>query len=168
MCIMSSSDIVHFPHIFESLLRERNITEDDLSDFLNPDFDKLHDPALLPDIDKARDRILSAIKAGEHITIFADYDADGIPGAVVFSDFFRRIGYKNVSFYIPHRHDEGFGMNKGAVEEILGRGAGLLVTVDCGISDVDEIALAQEKGLDVIITDHHEPKEILPKAFQNL
>ena len=132
---------------------------------MNPDYNKLHDPLLLPDMERARDRLIKAIRDDEHIVIFSDYDADGIPGAVVLSDFFKRTKYENISFYIPHRHDEGFGLNLEAIEECAGRGAKLIITVDCGIADINEVALANEKGIDVIITDHHEPKAKLPEAY---
>src|SRR5688572_27364100 len=143
-----------FPEIFESLLKERGISPEDSEEFLNPDYARLHDPLLLPDMEKARDRVIKAIENNEHIVVFGDYDADGMPASVVLSDFFKRAKYENISFYIPHRHNEGYGMNKGAVEEIAARGAKLIITVDCGINDVEEIALANKKGIDVIITDH--------------
>lgn len=150
-----------FPELLEHLLKERGLAPDDLA----PKYEKLHDPLLLPDMEKARDRIIRAIKEGERIAIFSDYDADGIPGAVVLSDFFRRIGYGNVVFYIPHRHDEGFGLNIAAIDELKEGGATLLITVDCGTADIAEGAHAKELGLDLIITDHHEPPEELPEAF---
>lgn len=154
-----------FPEIHEMLLKERGISAEEKEFFLNPDYAKLHNPLLLPNIEKARDRIIEAIKNGEHIVVFSDYDADGIPGAVVLSDFFNRTGYKNHSFYIPHRHDEGFGLNLEAIDECKERGAKLIVTVDCGVADVSEVARANSHGIDVIITDHHEPNEVLPDAY---
>jgi len=154
-----------FPELFETMLKERGVSPDDQENFLNPDFEKLHDPLTLPDMAKARDRIINAIKDNEHIVVFSDYDCDGLPGAVVLSDFFARIGYENISFYIPHRHDEGFGLNENAIKEIAGRSARLMITVDCGIADVKEVAVANENGIDVIITDHHKPNPILPRAF---
>lgn len=154
-----------FPEIFDLLLKERGISAEYQSDFLNPDYNNLHDPLLLPDMEKARDKVIKAIENNEHIVVFSDYDADGIPGAVVFSDFFKRIKYENVSFYIPHRHDEGYGLNLEAIEECATRGARLIVTIDCGITDFEEVALANAKGINVIITDHHEPKVDLPKAY---
>ncbi|MDP2651058.1 MAG: DHH family phosphoesterase, partial [bacterium] len=164
-----------FPEIFELLLQERGLSAEDKEDFLNPDYSKLHDPLLLPDAEIARDRVIRAVKDNEHIVVFSDYDADGIPGAVVLKDFFSRIGYENVSFYIPHRHDEGFGLNLDAIDEVGERGTRLIITVDCGIADIKEVTRANELGMEVIITDHHlprlasgkagEPKEILPSAF---
>jgi single-stranded-DNA-specific exonuclease len=154
-----------FPDIFAHLLKERGLTDSTKNDFLCPDYQKLEDPMLLPDMEKARDRVIEAMKAGEHIVVFSDYDADGIPGAVVLSDFFKRAKYDNVSFYIPHRHDEGFGLNTEGIDECAERGAKLLITVDCGVADAKEVAHANKKKIDVIITDHHEPNKILPKAF---
>ena len=154
----------HFPEIFESLLKERDISPEFTLDFLNPDYTKLHDPLLLPDMERARDRVIQAMKENEHIVVFSDYDADGIPGAVVMSDFFIRAKYENVSFYIPHRHDEGFGLNKEAVNEISKRGAKLLITVDCGTADHEEVEHASKMGIETIITDHHE-SDLIPKAF---
>lgn len=149
------------------LLFHRGMADEETAgDFLNPDYDAgVHDPFLLKDAEKAADRLIGAIKAGEKIAIYADYDADGIPGAAVFNDFFKRIGFANYAIYIPHRHDEGFGVNDEAVRFLAKEGAKLLVTVDCGISDMGPIALAKELGLDVIVTDHHEPPPQLPAAL---
>lgn len=155
----------HFPELFDALLRQRGITPEEQENFVNPDYQKLHNPLLLPDMDRARDRLIKAIQDDEHIVIFSDYDADGIPGAVVLSDFFGRIGYKNISFYIPHRHDEGFGLNLEAIAECVRRGAKLIVTIDCGITDIEEVAAAHGQGIDVIITDHHKPGPTLPAAL---
>jgi single-stranded-DNA-specific exonuclease len=157
-----ASSAIH--SIFELLLSERGVKPEEKEIFLNPDYSRLHDPLLLPDMEIARDRVLSAIKNFEKIVIFSDYDADGIPGAVVLSDFFKRIKYENVSFYIPHRHDEGFGLNIGAIEEIAEKGTKLIITIDCGTADLEEVRRASELGLDVIVTDHHESSE-LPEAF---
>src|SRR3989344_1776392 len=155
----------HFPELFETLLRERGIIPEEQENFLSPDYDKLHNPLLLPDMEKARNRVVAAINNNEHITIFSDYDADGLPGAVVLSDFFARIGFENISFYIPHRHNEGFGLNQDAIKEIVERNARLIITIDCGIANIKEVAFANEKGVDVIITDHHKPNPTLPKAY---
>ncbi len=134
--------------------------------FILPDYDRdIHNPFLLKDAEKAAGRIITAIKEGEKIAIYADYDADGIPGAALFHDFFRRIGFKNFTIYIPHRHNEGFGLNIDAVEQLARDGVKLIITVDCGISDVAPVAHANELGMQVIITDHHEAPEILPSAY---
>ena len=159
-----------FPELFKTLMTVRGLSEDEVEDFLHPEYTKLHNPLLLPNMKKARDRIIEVMKAGERIMIFSDYDADGIPGAVVFADFFKKAAYDHVSFYIPHRHDEGFGLNCEAIDRAVEEGAKLLVTIDCGVSDCDEVVYANKKGVEVIITDHHLPlkekgKEALPKAF---
>ena len=153
-----------FPELFENLLRSRGITPLLEEEFLKPDYKKLHDPLLLPDMEIARDRVIEAMDKNEHIFIFSDYDADGIPGAVVASDFFKRAKYENVSFYIPHRHDEGFGLNIQAIDEAKERGAKLIITIDCGTADLEEAKYAFKNKIDLIVTDHHEQKEVLPKA----
>jgi len=136
------------------------------SRFVRPDYERdTHDPSLLKDADKAAARIIRAIHTGEKIAIYSDYDCDGIPGAAMFHDFFRRIGYTNFVTYIPHRHNEGFGVNEGAIDELASQGVQLLVTIDCGISDKEAIAHAVEKGIEVIVTDHHEPPAELPPAI---
>ena len=155
----------YFPELFETLLKQRGITSEEQGNFLDPNYNNLYDPLLLPDMEKARDRVIRAIKDNEHIVVFSDYDADGIPGAVVLSDFFRRAKYENISFYIPHRHDEGFGLNLEAIDECNQRDAKLIITVDCGVADIIEVTAANAKGIDVIITDHHEPKSTLPEAL---
>lgn len=153
-----------FPEVLERLLRERGVDLESKDAFLNPDYKNLHDPLLLPDMEKARDRVIEAIQKEEEIFVFSDYDADGIPGAVVLSDFFKRIKYEKVFFYIPHRHDEGFGLNKEAIDIAQERGSKLLITIDCGTADAEEVLHANKNGIDVVITDHHEAN-VLPKAY---
>lgn len=134
--------------------------------FLAPNYDEgIHDPFLLKDAEKSANRIIRAIQNGEKIAIYSDYDADGIPGAAIWHDFFGRIGFAHFILYIPHRHDEGFGLNIDAIEELASQKVSLVVTVDCGISDVAPVARANELGIEVIITDHHEAPPELPKAF---
>jgi single-stranded-DNA-specific exonuclease len=134
--------------------------------FIEPDYDlHSHDPFLLKDAEKAAERIIRAIKDDEKIAIYSDYDADGIPGAVIWHDFFTRIGFSNFVIYIPHRHNEGFGLNVEAVDQLADQGVKLLVTLDCGITDVKPVGRAVERGMEVIITDHHEPPDVLPPAL---
>lgn len=141
-------------------------TKEEADNFLNPDFvNHLHDPFLLPDMEKAVERILVAFDMGEKIGIWSDYDADGIPGGALLHDFFKLIGYKNFINYIPDRHIEGYGLNSENVEELSKNGVKLLVTVDCGIRDHEEIDHAKKHGMDVIITDHHEEGDDLPNAY---
>ncbi len=153
--------------VVSHLLFHRGITTaENAKDFLNPDYDfGVHDPFLLKDAERAAERIVSAIKGNEKIAIYSDYDADGIPAAALFNDFFKRIGYQNFVIYIPHRHNEGFGLNVDAVDQLAEQGVQILITLDCGISDVEPVARAVEKGMIVIVTDHHEPPAVLPVAF---
>jgi single-stranded-DNA-specific exonuclease len=149
------------------LLYSRGITRSDSAqNFLNPDYEKnLHDPYLLKNMQKVVDRVVSAIEHSEKIAIYSDYDADGIPGAVVLHDFFKKINYQNFVNYIPLRNEEGFGLNHEAIDSLVGDGVTLLITIDCGISDVEQIEEAKKHKLDVIVTDHHIPGKKLPPAF---
>ena len=152
--------------LVQRLLEKRNIADIDAQDiFLNPDFSRdVHDYKLLHDIDAAVQRILAVIENNEKIVIYADYDADGIPGAVVLSDFFKKINYEHAEVYIPHRHDEGYGLHHDAVQSFIDDGIKLLITIDLGITADKEVAYAHENGLDVIVTDHHEAGEHVPDA----
>ena len=134
---------------------------------LAPDYARdLHDPFLMKDMEVAVERILAALAGGERIVIFADYDADGIPAAAVLTEFFRRVGHQNFDVYIPDRHNEAYGLNAAAIRKLAAGGAKLLISVDCGIANAAEIALANELGLAVIVTDHHLiPETGLPPAL---
>ncbi len=151
----------------QQLLFHRGITDAVGAErFLNPDYEtQLHSPFLLTDMEKAVERVLRAIKNDEHIVVYTDYDCDGIPGGVLLHDFFTAIGYTNFENYIPHRHDEGYGFNADSVPKFVERGARLIITVDCGITDHSAVERANEAGIDVIVTDHHEPSATLPHAY---
>jgi len=151
----------------QRLLFLRDITTaDDAARFFARDYEQgRHDPFLMCDMERAVLRVLRAIKEGEKITIYSDYDCDGIPGGALMHDFLRAIGCTNFTNYIPHRHDEGYGLNLEAVEKIAAEGTKLLITVDCGITDNREVARAMELGMDTIVTDHHEPSLELPPAY---
>lgn len=154
-----------------ALLARRGIlTKEDAEIFLNPSYDEhLHDPLLMTDMKKAAERLASAILSGEKIAIWSDYDCDGIPGAVVLHGFLKKVG-ANFENYIPHRHDEGFGMNTSGIEKLAclpdGEGVKLIVTVDSGTTDLEPIRRARELGMEVIVTDHHMPADAgLPDAL---
>lgn len=153
--------------LVRTLLFSRDIKDVESAEkFLNPSWDDhINDPYLLKDMDKVVARILSAIDKNEKIGIYSDYDADGIPGAVVLHDFFKKIGFENFVNYIPLRNEEGFGLNHEAVQSLIDQGVTLIITIDCGITDILEVDFANKSGVDVIITDHHLPGESLPKAF---
>lgn len=162
-----TAELAQYDSLLQTLLYYRGIETADIADrFLNPDFERdLHDPFLLPHMHEAVARIVQAVKNNERITIYADYDADGVPGAVLFSEFLRHIGCTTYDVYIPHRNREGFGVNSSAVEKIAEKNTTLLITIDCGVADVSAIARARALGMDVIITDHHEAHEELPDAL---
>jgi len=163
---LKAEELKAYSPYLQQLLYNRGIHNAlDAEAFLNPSYDEhLHDPFLLHDMDKAVARIFSAMQINECIAIYSDYDCDGIPGAVVLHDFFTAIGYDNFSNYIPHRHFEGFGVSVAAVDKLKEKGASLIITIDCGTSDADAVEHANTLGVNVIITDHHEAKETLPKA----
>ena len=123
----------------------------------------LCDPLLMADMDQAAGRLRRAIEAGEKVAVYGDYDVDGITATCLLTDFLRGEG-ATVTPYIPNRLEEGYGLNRSAVEQLAEAGVTLVVTVDCGITAVEETAYAKALGLDVIITDHHECKDILPNA----
>jgi single-stranded-DNA-specific exonuclease len=162
-----SDPVIHVPEasaLINRLLANRAVESVEAPAFLQPDYEALHDPWLLHDIGAAVDRISKAMETNEKIAVFSDYDCDGIPGGVVLHDCFKALGYKNFINYIPHRHYEGFGVSKEAIDKLTAEGVTLMITIDCGTSDVAAIAYAQDKGIEVIVTDHHEPGEELPVA----
>lgn len=124
----------------------------------------VHDPFLLKDMDKAVERILTAVKNNEKVTIFGDYDADGVPATALLSTVFTWIGFTNFNIYIPDRHNEAFGLSNEAIKKFADDGTKLIITVDCGITDDEEVKLANDLGMEVIITDHHLPPAELPPA----
>ncbi|MCF7817442.1 MAG: DHH family phosphoesterase, partial [Kiritimatiellales bacterium] len=126
-------------------------SKDGIETFLNPLLSGLSDPFLLPDVDKAVARIWNAIDAGEAITVFGDYDVDGVTSAALLTRIFGRLG-ANVKTFIPDRLDEGYGLSQDALERCLEtHGSKLVVTVDCGVNAVASVAYAQARGVDVIV-----------------
>ena len=152
--------------LLDLLLINRGIKEEDKERFLNPSFDEhLYDPFLMKNMERVCVRIFEAIEAKEKIVIYSDYDCDGIPSSVIIHDFFNKIGYTNFSIYIPDRHDEGYGLNLDAIDKFIRDEIKLLITFDLGITAIEETAKAQANGIDVIITDHHLPKDEVPQAY---
>ena len=151
------------PDWFSSLLAARGIkTQDEATRFLNPSLSDLYDPFLLDGMQQTVDLLKAAIAEGKTILVYGDYDADGVCAASILMETLHDLG-ASLAYRIPSRHTEGYGLNTDAVREIAQK-AQVLITVDCGISNVEEVALAKELGLTVIITDHHQPPEVLPDA----
>ena len=132
--------------------------------YLYPTFDELHSPFELADMDKAVERIHTAISRGEKICVYGDYDTDGTTATALLLNTFRQMDVP-ADYYIPSRFDEGYGLSEDAIKKIHEKnGAKLIITVDCGITSVKEVALANQLGMDVIVTDHHQPEQEQPPA----
>lgn len=153
--------------LVRGLLHKRGVTEDHaIAEFLDPDYElHTHSPLLLCGMDKAVGRLLRAVADGERVAIYADFDSDGIPGAALLHDFFRKIGFDNFEVYIPHRDREGHGFHKGAVDALHARGVSLIVTIDVGTTAAESVAHASGMGVDTIITDHHEIVGAIPDCI---
>ena len=146
------------------LLSNREITsEEQINKFLNPKRNDFYNPFGMPDMEKAVNRILKAIENNEKTIIYGDYDVDGITSVAVLKSFLEERGIQ-VGVYIPNRLNEGYGLNKEAVKYIAEQGYKLMITVDCGITAIEEVEYAKELGIETIVTDHHEPAENLPEA----
>ena len=148
--------------ILANILVNRNI--ENIDKFLNPTRHDFHDHFLMPDMEKAIQRLIKAIEDKQKIMIFGDYDADVITSITVLKKFLNERGME-VGTYIPNRLNEGYGLNKEAIKKIFDQGYTLMITVDCGISGIEEIDYANSLGIETIITDHHEPAESLPNAY---
>lgn len=158
---MEISDLVR------TLLSRRGIeTPEGIAAFLNPDYERdTHDPFLFADMDRAVARIVVAIERGERIAVYADFDCDGIPGAALLSDVFKKLGYANIEVYLPHRDREGYGFHERAITVLAARGVSLIITVDVGTTAFAACAHAKGLGVDVIVTDHHEILGALPEGI---
>jgi single-stranded-DNA-specific exonuclease len=151
--------------LFDRILEARGITPEQRALFLSPDYNKRHDPFLLPDMDKAIARLVTAREKQENITIYGDYDIDGLTATTLLLDAFGSFGFENVKSFIPNRFVEGYGLTVDAIEKIAADGAQLIVTVDCGSLSHKEIERANELGVDVIVTDHHNVADTPPPAI---
>ncbi len=150
--------------LLSSILVNRNIEEKDIKVFLNPTRENFHNPFLMPDMEIAVNRIIKAIENREKIIIYGDYDVDGITSITVLKSFLEDRGIQ-VGQYIPNRLDEGYGLNIPAVKKISEQGYTLMITVDCGISGIEEIKYANSLNIETIVTDHHEVGDTLPEAI---
>ena len=151
--------------LLATILVNRNIIEENqITKFLNPKRNDFYNPYEMPDMEIAVERIIKAIENKEKTIIYGDYDVDGITSVTVLKSFLEERGIQ-VSVYIPNRLEEGYGLNKPAIDKIVEQGNKLMITVDCGISAIEEIEYANKLGIETIITDHHEPGNEIPKAI---
>ncbi len=156
---------LNIPKIIAEILVRRNIkTSSEVKQFFKPKMSDLYDPFLLKNMKTAVDRIQGALINKEKILIYGDYDVDGITSCSLLYLYFKELTDR-VDYFIPERLKEGYGFSVSGVEEAKKKDITLIISVDCGITAVDEIALAQEYGIDVIVTDHHQPGNAIPKAF---
>lgn len=155
------------PKIVAHLLYHRNLrTQEAIDEFLNPDYSQdVHDPYLFKDMVKTVERLFLAIENKEKITIYGDYDADGVSGATILTSLFRAFEHTNYDVFLPHREIDGYGLNMNSVKKLHEQGTKIIITCDCGISNTKEVELANELGMEVIITDHHSIPAVLPPAF---
>ncbi len=151
--------------LLSRVLQARGIKSDEeVNMFLNPSIKGyMPNPSVMMDMDKGAKIIADAIDANKKIAIYGDYDVDGITSTAILVKYLRAIG-TDVVWHLPTREGEGYGLNNDAIDEIVNSGAALLVTVDCGISGIDEVKYAKNAGLDVVVTDHHSPDAVLPDA----
>ncbi|MBN1325482.1 single-stranded-DNA-specific exonuclease RecJ [Candidatus Falkowbacteria bacterium] len=153
------------PLILQLLINRGLNTQDKIDEFLHPDYGQdILDPFLFPDMAKAVARIYKAVEKKEKIYIYGDYDADGVTSTVLIANVLQTMGAR-YDVYIPHREKEGYGLNLKAIKYLVRKKAKLIITVDCGISNKKEIALANKKKIDVIVTDHHHEPLELPEAY---
>ncbi|MDO4868322.1 MAG: single-stranded-DNA-specific exonuclease RecJ [bacterium] len=150
--------------IIERILENRGVLKENREAFLNPDYNNQHDPFLLPDMEKAVERLLRAYKKQEKITIYGDYDVDGVSASTIILDAFEKFGFKNIDYFLPDRFKDGYGMNERGVKLLAERGTNLILTVDCGSLNHAEIDFAKGFGIDTIVTDHHNIAEVQPNA----
>src|SRR4051812_5347132 len=159
------ADALGIAPIVAKLLCQRGITDpEQATRFLNPSLDQLHDPMALADMRPAVDRIMRAIAAKERIAVHGDYDVDGVTSAVILRRALELLG-ADVTHFIPERLKDGYGLQPAAIDRLPAEGVALVISVDCGIRGADAARRARELGVDLIITDHHEPGEELPPAL---
>ncbi len=155
------------PRTVARLLYHRNLrTQEAIDEFLYPEYsDDVHDPFLFRDMKKTVDRLFLAMERNEKIAIHGDYDADGVSGSVVLTSLFHAFLYTNITVFLPHRELDGYGLNKRTVQLLADDGVTVIISCDCGISNREEVELANSLGIDVIITDHHTIPSELPPAY---
>ena len=158
-----SSELGVDPVLAELLVQRGVCTFEQARSFFRPSLDDLHDPFLMTDMDKAVERVHQAVAAGEKILVYGDYDVDGTTAVSLVYSFLRRLT-RRIDFYIPERYDEGYGVSYKGIDWASENGFGLIITLDCGIKANEKVEYARERGIDMIICDHHLPENELPKA----
>ncbi|MBO5234742.1 MAG: single-stranded-DNA-specific exonuclease RecJ [Alistipes sp.] len=151
--------------VLANLLVQRGIDTVEKADrFFRPSLAHLHDPFLMKDMDKAVARVEQAVRNGEKIMVYGDYDVDGTTAVALVYKFLRQIGHTNLLFYIPDRYTEGYGISVKGIDFAARKGVSLVITVDCGIKATEKVVYAKQKGVDFIICDHHLPADEIPRA----
>ena len=158
-----SSELGVDPVLAELLVQRGVRTFEQARSFFRPNLDDLHDPFLMQDMDKAVERVRQAVVSGEKILVYGDYDVDGTTAVSLVYSFLRRLT-RQIDFYIPERYDEGYGVSYKGIDWASENGFGLIITLDCGIKANEKVEYARERGIDMIICDHHLPENELPKA----
>ena len=163
--VQALADSLNISIVLAKLLVLRDVKNfSEAKNFFRPSLEALHDPFLMHDMEKATSRVIEALTENQLICIYGDYDVDGTCATALLYLFLKELS-ANVEFYIPNRLEEGYGLSKTAIDQVRDKGTSLLITVDCGITAIDETEYANSLGMDVIICDHHQPKNSIPNAF---
>ena len=164
------AEFPELPPLVAKLLYHRNIRDKKkINEFLYSDYDEhVYDPFLFRDMHKAVDRLFTAIKKNEKITIHGDYDADGVSASTILYTTLKQLGATELDVFLPHRELDGYGLNLKTIDLLKTQGTSVIITCDCGVSNTEEITKAQNLGIDVIITDHHALPKVLPPAFATI
>jgi single-stranded-DNA-specific exonuclease len=163
--VLALADSLNISNVLAELLIQRNVTNFfEAKKYFRPDLEDIHDPYLMADMEKAATRVIDAITNNEKICVYGDYDVDGTCSASLMYLFLKELG-ANVYVYIPQRLTEGYGLSIAGINQVKDDKVDLIISVDCGITAVEEIDYANNFGIDTIICDHHQPKEILPNAY---
>lgn len=163
--VLSLADSLNISSILADLLIKRGVTNFyEAKDYFRPSIDAIHDPFLMDGMEKATRRVIEAVTSNQKICVYGDYDVDGTCSAAIMYMFLKELD-ANVEVYIPNRITEGYGISLTSVDILKERGTDLIISVDCGITAVEEVTHANKLGIDTIICDHHQPKDVLPDAF---
>ncbi|MFC1890498.1 DHH family phosphoesterase, partial [Thermodesulfobacteriota bacterium] len=164
--VKAVADAAGVSRLFAKILIRRGLDSSEaINRHMTPSLDHIHDPCMMKGMDRAVERIVRAVDACEQVAIYGDYDADGITALSVLKLFLESTSLPAVAWHVPDRITEGYGVHLPALQRMKSEGITLIITVDCGITAIDEIAWARDNSIDVIVTDHHTPPETLPPAL---